>query len=83
MEGKAFYVFSHAYHHFLVEIVEMLGPQRARCRNIRRIQSCQRGWTDFFRDGCESDTTYTIFPDGELTWFNSFEWNHPIPGAKK
>ena len=79
MEGNRYYVMTHAYHHFLVEIVEMLGPQRARCRTVRRIQSDQRNWTDFFKEGMNKTlTVFTVFPDGELSWFCCFEWPHEI-----
>lgn len=77
--GKKFYLIIHAYHHVLCEIVEMLGPKRAVVKNVCWVYSCQRGWTDFFRDGCLSDTTYRKFPDGEVSWLAAFEWEHSIP----
>lgn len=79
--GKKFYFFSHAYHHFIAEVVEITGKREAKVKNVIRIQSCQRGWTEFFRDGLRSDTTYTHFPNGTITWFSVFEWNHSIPEA--
>lgn len=76
---KRLYVLSHAYHHFVIEVVEMLGPQRARARSVRRIQSDPRGWTRFFAEGMDKDqTVFTVFPDGELTWFAAFDWPHEI-----
>lgn len=81
--GGAYYAISHVYHHFIFEVVEMLGPQRARCKNVRRIHACSRGWDAFFRDGAKTDTTFMVFPDGELTWFNIFDWVHEVPGVKQ
>lgn len=79
MEGKKLYILVHAYHHFIVEVVEMLGPQRARVKNVRRIQSDSRNWTRFFAEGMEkSATVFTVFPDGELSWFACFDWPHKI-----
>ncbi len=74
------YVMCHAYHHFIVEVVEMLGPQRAKCRTVRRIQSDPRGWTRFFAEGMDkTQTTFTVFPDApSLEWFAAFEWPHEI-----
>jgi hypothetical protein len=80
--GKQMYFMTHAYHHVIAEIVEMLGPQRARVKNVRWIYSCKRGWTEFFRDGAKEDTTFHKFPPGEITWFGCFDWTHSIPGGK-
>jgi len=73
------YFMCHAYHHVIAEIVEMLGQQRARVKNVRWIYSCQRDWTKFFADGAKKDTTCHAFPPGEISWFNAFDWNHPVP----
>ena len=77
--GKRFYLIIHAYHHLLCEIVEMLGPQRARITNVRWVYSCRRGWSEFFKDGCNDDTVLRKFPDGEVSWIAAFEWEHEIP----
>lgn len=78
--GKKYYIILHAYHHILCEIVEMLGPQRARVKNVWWIYSCRRGWTEFFRDRCGTDTNYREFPDGEVSWtIGAFDWEHEIP----
>lgn len=77
--GGKYYFKSHAYHHYIAEVVEITGKREAWCKNIIRVQSCQRGWTDFFAEGVKSDTNYTHFPDGSITWFNAFEWHHNIP----
>lgn len=77
--GKKIYAITHAYHHILCEVVEMLGPKRARVKNVRWIFKCSRGWTEFFRDGCKNDTTFHVFPPGEIEWFDAFEWGHEIP----
>ena len=78
--GDKLYVIVHAYHHFLVEVVEMLGPRRARVTNVVKIHTCQRGWTDFFLDGCMSDTNLMHFPDSDdMSWICEFKWDHEIP----
>lgn len=81
--GDRFYFMTHAYHHFLAEVVEVMGPTRVRVTSVIRVQSCRRGWTEFFRDGCKQDTFYTEFPDGEINgWFAKWDWRHPIPKAQ-
>lgn len=77
--GKVMYFMCHAYHHLIAEIVEMLGHQRARVKNVRWIYSCRRDWTSFFAEGAKNDTTFHVYPDGEISWFMCFSWNHPIP----
>ena len=76
--GGRYYAITHAYYHLLFEIVEMLGPQRARVRNVRFVHSCRRDWTEFFRDGPKNDTVMKVWPDGEVSWFDIFEWKHEI-----
>lgn len=78
-EGKRYYFMIHAYHHVIAEVVAITGKREADVKNVIRIQSCRRGWTEFFRDGLGNDTTYTHFSDGSITWFDAFEWNHSIP----
>jgi hypothetical protein len=83
--GKKYYFFTHAYHHFVCEVVEVIGKHEVRIRNVARVQSCPRPWTEFFKDGFKNDTNYEIFPDdGEIVgWFAVFPWHHPIPKTKK
>ena len=82
--GEKYYFIVHAYHHFIGEVVEILGTQRVKVINCIRVQSCGRGWTEFFEDGCKNDTTYTHWPDGkEFTYIDATPWNHPIPKRKK
>lgn len=80
--GKVMYFMTHAYHHVIAEIVEMLGQQRARVKNVRWVYRCGRDWSSFFKDGAGDDTTFHKFPPGTITWFDCFDWNHPIPGGK-
>jgi hypothetical protein len=80
--GDRCYLMTHAYHHVVCEIVEMLGQKYAKVKNVRWIYRCQRGWTDFFRDGAKDDTTFHVFPPGEVSWFDAFEWKHAIPGGE-
>lgn len=79
--GKRYYIMQHAYHHFLGEVTEILGKNSLVLKNVRRIYSCQRGWTEFFRDGCGDDTIYTIFPDGyEIhNYMSAAPWKNSIP----
>ncbi len=79
--GKRYYFIAHAYHHFIGEVVEILGVKRVVLNNVVRVQSCRRGWTEFFRDGMKEDTTYTVWTDGhELPdWISATPWPHPIP----
>lgn len=80
-DGGRYYAITHAYYHLIFDIVEMLGPQRARVKNVRFIYSCRRGWTEFFQDGVMKDTTFHKWPNGEISWINIFDWEHPIPGG--
>lgn len=85
--GDKVYLFSHAYHHIVGEVVEVLGVRgkHVELKDVRRVQSCSRGWTEFFAQGFLGDTTYTVWPDGTEVdgWFIKVPWNHPIPGAPK
>lgn len=79
---KSYYVILHVYHHFLVR-GELLSPNRIRCSRVVRVHSCGRGWTEFFRDGCKSDTTMMEFPPGNLNDFMAIlDWKHEIPQVK-
>lgn len=59
----------------------MLGRNSCVLKNVRRIQSCNRSWTLFFRDGAKKDTEFTIWPDGHALhgFMSSTPWLHPIP----
>jgi hypothetical protein len=81
--GKRYYFIAHAYHHFLGEVVEITGQRSAILNNVIRVQSCKRGWTEFFRNGILSkeDTVYTVWPDGHETGpcISITPWHHDIP----
>lgn len=78
--GKAYYAISHAYYHLIFEVVEMLGQQRARIKNARLVVSSRLTWEEFFERGCtRENTTLHIFPAGEVSWFDIFDWEHDIP----
>lgn len=82
-EGKCYYVMVHAYHHFLIEVGKVLGPKSVEATKVVKIHSCDRGWDEFFAEGCKNDTNLMHFPPGEVSgWFGIFEWNHPIPTPK-
>jgi hypothetical protein len=78
--GKTYYAMVHAYHHFVFEVTAVLGQKHVEAKNIVRVQSSNRDWTDFFREGFAAGDNYKHFPNGELSgWYGIFEWKHPIP----
>ena len=83
--GKKYYFMCHAYHHFIGEVVKITGKKEAVLKNVIRVYSCSRGWTEFFRDGAANDTVFTEWPDGTSLndWFAVTPWNHPIPGGNR
>jgi hypothetical protein len=83
--GKRYYFLLHAYHHFLGEVAEVTGRRSCVLRDVRRVQSCRRGWTAFFRDGAGADTDVSAWPDGtEIEgWLAAAPWPHPIPEAPR
>ena len=77
--GGKYYAITHAYYHLLFEIVEMLGPQRARVKNVRLVVSSRLSWSDFFKSGyTKSNTSIHTWPDGEVSWIDVFDWEHEI-----
>lgn len=82
--GKRYYFIVHAYHHFIGEVVEILGTNRVVVNDVIRVQSCQRGWTEFFEEGVKNDTVFTHWPDGkELIYITADPWHHEIPERRK
>lgn len=77
--GKRYYFITHAYFHYLGEIVEIIGRRQVKITNVIAVHRCQRGWSEFFAEGCKKDTTYDVLSDGEIEVLNCFEWAHPIP----
>jgi hypothetical protein len=78
--GTKHYAITHAYYHLMFEVVEMLGPQRARVKNVRFVYSSQLNWTDFFAKGCtRANTVMHDWPAGEVSWIDIFDWEHEIP----
>jgi hypothetical protein len=78
--GQAYYFIVHAYHHFIGVVREVQGPNRVIIDKVIRVQSCRRGWTEFFRDGInKGDTTLTYWPDGTRLSGDivTVPWNHP------
>lgn len=77
--GGRYYAYVHAYLHLIFEVVEMLGPQRARVKNCRFVYSSQLNWTDFFAKGYTlANSVIRTFPDGEVSWYAIFDWPHEI-----
>lgn len=82
--GDRVYLIVHAYHHYIGEVVEILGVRRVALGNASKIHSCNRGWEEFFLEGIGDDTRYDYvggMPD--LAYMIAHEWNHDLPGAKK
>jgi len=77
--GKKFYAITHAYYHLIFEVVEMLGPQRARVKDVRFVYSSQLDWTQFFKKGyTKTNSVIHTWPDGEVSWIDIFDWEHEI-----
>lgn len=78
--GKRYYIITHAYYHFIVEISEILGPMRAKFGRRERVHSCRRGWTEFYHDGAKDDTEFSIWPEGGAAVFLDVSpWPHEFP----
>mgnify|MGYP001600292676 CR=1 FL=1 len=79
--GDNVYVIGHVYYHFLGEVVEIT-TRSVTLKNCWLVHSCKRGWREFFRDGCEDDTTCFRWPDGTILPFGGMPvapWKHPLP----
>lgn len=80
--GKKYYVISHAYYHYVGEVTEV-NPRGVKMRNVVQVHGCDRGWTEFFKDGFKADTRYDVVPDGTgLSVIDYFPWGHDIPTEK-
>ncbi len=82
--GDKVYIISHAYHHYIGEVTEVLGVMRVALKNAIKVHSCPRNIEDFFSSGCKADTNYDyvgVKPD--VRYFDSTAWNHKIPGPNK
>lgn len=78
--GKRYYIMVHAYHHYIVDVVEVYAPMRAKFGRREKVHSCRRGWELFFKEGAKGDTEFMIFPEGgEATFFDFSPWNHDFP----
>lgn len=79
--GERYYFITHAYHHFVGEIAEVLGRNYFVLCRVRKVHSCRRGWEEFFRDGFGDDTQYAVCPDGAEVEGScvKFPWRHDIP----
>jgi hypothetical protein len=79
--GEKYYFMVHAYHHFIAEVLEVLGPKRIKAGRCVRVQSCGRDWTEFFKEGIKKeDTKYTVWPSGKIfEFFDATPWHHDIP----
>lgn len=61
--GKRYYIIAHAYWHFAGEVTAIT-PRGVSLKNVCQVHSCQRGWSQFLKDGFGTDTTYDVWPDG-------------------
>jgi hypothetical protein len=79
-QGDNYYIMSHAYHHYIGEIVEIF-PRTVVIKNGIKVHSCQRNWTEFFKNGCGDDTKFDVMPDlSEVPYeLGVFPWKHAIP----
>lgn len=79
--GERYYFIAHAYHHYIGEVVEVLGKNHFVLRNVVKVHSCGRSWTEFFRDGLKNDTKFDVMPDGKelIGVFDITPWPHEIP----
>ena len=77
--GKAYYIITHAYFHYIGIVDEIVGPKTVRLCNVIAIHSSQRSWTEFFRDGIKAGDRYDVMPDGgTVTAINVWPWDHKI-----
>lgn len=79
--GEKYYLMAHAYHHVCGTVVELHGSRTVVLNNCVIVHSCERSWTEFFRDGFKDDTRYDVIPDGtEVSGqFIACPWPHAIP----
>ncbi len=80
--GKTYYVMTHAYHHFIGVLQEITGKREGWFTDVVKVHGSNRGWTQFFEKGPTNEDNIMRFPDGSLSWFAIFEWNHPTPKGK-
>lgn len=77
--GQAYYFIVHAYYHYIAVLKKNLGVRRASLTKVRQIHSCQRGWTEFFKNGMADDTRFDTLADIPSTgYLVAFKWDHPI-----
>ncbi len=78
--GKKYYIISHAYWHFVGEVVKIVGPKSVELRNVCQVHSCRRNFTDFFKTGFSNDTQFDVWPNGTtIGVINYAPWEHQIP----
>lgn len=84
IKGDKYYFVNHAYHHYIGEVIEILGVKHCKLINVVKIHSCRRNWTQFFADGMRDDTQYDVIPDGhEINgYINLTPWHHDIPTTR-
>lgn len=79
--GDVRYFILHSYYHYIGEVVEVTGRNSCVLKNVVRVHSCGRDFTEFFRDGFLEDTVYTHWPDNTpiVGWLIAPSWHHSIP----
>lgn len=58
---------------------DITGKREADVTDVWRVHSSTLDWGQLFARGFTRETTAYPFPDGSITWFAAFEWNHPLP----
>ena len=81
--GDRVYLIVHAYHHYLAEVVEVLGVRRGHFTDMVKIHSSDRNWTDFFALGVSKGTKYDVIGEGlDISYIAAFRWDHDLPRSK-
>lgn len=78
--GKCYYFVAHAYYHYIAEVTEIIGVRRVATRNTIQLHSCPRGWSEFLRNGCQTDTNYSVIGEiAEVSFIIAIPWKHDVP----
>lgn len=85
---ETYYVVAHAYYHFIVECVAVLGVRRGAFKRVIQVQSSDLDWTEFFAKGIlkvdgKWNTRFEIIGESpDMAYMFAHRWPHPIPSEK-
>ena len=82
--GKKYYFLSHAYHHYLGEVVEV-SPRWVKVKNCCKVLTDPRGWEACLFEGYKPGMRIQFVPDGTLLPVGHMPihpWNHELPKRK-